>query len=68
MTETIFEKTLSEEYFEFLPHVPSTNMEEAGFMAYTAASQQGAIEMFWLHYGGAHRLSTFYTVYDLNTS
>ena len=25
-------------------------MEEAGLMTYTAASQQGAIKMFWLHF------------------
>ena len=37
-------------YFNFftLVHVPSTNMEEAGFMTYTAAHHQGAIETLWL--------------------
>ena len=35
-------------YFDFfsLAHVPSTNMEGAWFMTYTAASHQGAIQMF----------------------
>ena len=38
MTETLFEKTVSED-------VPSTNMQEAGLWAYTAANQQGEIQM-----------------------
>ena len=29
--------------------VPSANMEELGFTAYTAASHQGAIQALWLH-------------------
>ena len=43
---------LFEAYFDCflsLAHVPSTNMEEAGFMTYPAASHQGAMQMFWLH-------------------
>lgn len=39
MTETIFE-------FLSLAHVPSTNMEGAGFVTYTAANHKGAIQMF----------------------
>jgi len=27
-------------------------MERVGFMTYTAASHQGAIKMFWLHFSG----------------
>ena len=42
---------LNEFLVGLVAHVPSTNMEEAGLMTYTAASQQVAIEMFWLHYG-----------------
>ena len=60
MTETIFKKNVFDVYFDFLV-VPSTNMEEAGFMTYTAASHQVAIEMLWLHYYGAVPL---YAVYD----
>ena len=34
-------------------------------MTYTAASQQGAIQMFWLHFLGALRLSSFiYSLWD----
>ena len=40
-------------------NVPSTNMEEAGFMTFTSASHQGAIKMMWLHYWAAVMLSIF---------
>ena len=33
-----------------LAHVPPTNMQGVKFMTYTAASQQGEIQMFWLHF------------------
>ena len=40
-------------------------------MSYTAASQQGAIETFWLHYGELSGCPSLYTVYgftwDTNT-
>ena len=36
-----------------------SSVEEAGFMTYAAASHQGAIEMFWLIFGGAVTLSIF---------
>ena len=29
-------------------HVPSTDMEGAGFINYTVAGHQGAVEVFWL--------------------
>ena len=47
-----------------MAHVSSTNMEEAGLMTCTAANQQGAIEMFWLHFRGALRMSVYYRVYE----
>ena len=61
MTETIFGKNLFDVYFNFfsLAHVPSTNMEGAGLMTYTAASHQGVIKMFWLHFWGAVMTSIF---------
>ena len=34
----------------FFVHVPSSNMEVAGFMTCSAASHQGAITTFWLHF------------------
>ena len=36
-----------------LVHLPSANVEEAGFITYTAASQQRAIQMIWLHCWGS---------------
>lgn len=39
--------------------VPSINMEEAGFMTYTAASHQRAIKMCWLYFLGAFMSSSF---------
>ena len=36
-----------------LVHVPSANMEDTGFMAYTATNHQGAIRTPWLHFWGA---------------
>lgn len=49
-------------------HVPSANMEGAGLMAYTAASKQGAVEMFWLHFWGTpeHVTSSIFTVVGMN--
>lgn len=41
-------------------------MEEAGFMTYTAARHQGAIETFWLHFWGAVASSMFSTVNDFS--
>lgn len=32
---------------------PSANMEGEAFMSHTAASHQGAIDTFWLHFCGA---------------
>ena len=51
MTETIFEKNVFAVNFRLLTlvHVPSAKMEEEGFMTYTAACHQVAIEM--LHFG-----------------
>lgn len=50
-----------------LAHGPSANMEGVAFMTDTAASHRGAIEMFWLNFGGALILSIFiqYTVYEM---
>ena len=48
MTEIDFGKNVSEAYFEFLV---------GGGGTYAAASHQGAIEMFWLHFLGAVMLS-----------
>ena len=49
MTETILGEIYLKCTLSFSSvHVPPTNMEEAGFMTYTAASLQGANEMFWL--------------------
>ena len=42
--------------------VPSTNIEEARFMTYTAASHQEATKMIWLHLLGA----VLFTVYSLS--
>ena len=38
MSETIFGKNVFDLYFDFITllHVPSANMEGAGFMSYTA--------------------------------
>lgn len=36
--------------FFCLAHVPCANMEGAVLMTYTAASHQGGINMFWLHF------------------
>ena len=36
-----------------LYHVPTANMEEAGFITYTAASHQVVINVLWLHFWGA---------------
>ena len=43
-----------------LVHVPYTNMEEAGFITYTVASHQVAIETLWLHFSGTVMLYIFY--------
>ena len=51
MTETISEKNVFD--------VPFANMEGAGFVIYTAARHQGAIEMIWLHFWGAVMSSIF---------
>ena len=48
-----------------LTHVPPANMEEVGLTAYTAASHQGATEMFWLHFSSAVIPSIF--IYSLWT-
>ncbi len=40
-----------------LAHVPSADMEGAGFMTYTGTSHQGAIQMLRLHFWGAVMLS-----------
>ncbi len=58
MTETIFDV-----HFDFLVWLMSANMQGVGFMNYTVASQQGAIEMFWLHFWGAVMSSIF--IYSL---
>ena len=59
MTGRIFKKNVSDVYFFSLAHVASANMEGAGLMTYTAASHQGAIKMFWLHFWGAVKPSIF---------
>lgn len=46
--------------FSFKP-VTSAHMAAAGFMTYTAAGHQGAVEIFWLHFRGAVRSSMFST-------
>ena len=38
-------------------------MEEAGLMTYTAASHQGAIGIFWHHYGELFNVHTIYASY-----
>ena len=48
MTENIFGKNVFN-----VAHVSSANTE-AGFMTYTAASHQSAMDMFWLHFWGCH--------------
>ena len=45
-------------FFGFV-HVPSTNMQEAGFMIYTTANHQGAIKALWLHFWEAVTSSIF---------
>ena len=42
-----------------LVHIPSTNTEKTGYMTYTAATQQVAIEMLWLRFWGAVMSSIF---------
>ncbi|XP_069370055.1 uncharacterized protein gramd2b [Paralichthys olivaceus] len=42
-----------------LARIPSANMEEAGFMIYTAASHQVANKLLWLHYWEAVMSSIF---------
>lgn len=49
MRDTIFEEYLFDVFFEFLVW-PISIMEGDGFMTHTAASQQGAIKMFWLSF------------------
>ena len=58
---TFLKKHLLNVYFDFLVWSMSRplKMEEAGFMTYTAASHQGAIEMIWLHFYGAVTSSIF---------
>lgn len=48
--------------------VPFTNMEESGFMTYTAARHLGATETVLLHLGRAVRSSMFSTVIGLITT
>ena len=43
---------LSLNLFYLMVHVPSSNMDEGGFMTYTAASHQGVIKKLWLHFWG----------------
>ena len=61
MTETILKKTFALT-IEFV-HVPSTNMKDVSdfeaFMTYTAASHQGAIKSFRLHFMGAVMLHLY---------
>ena len=47
MWKTVFEEKWFDTYSDIfnLVHVPSTTMEEVGFMTYTAASHQEAIEL-----------------------
>ena len=45
--------------FVSLVHVPSSNMDEAWFMTYTAASHQGAIKMIWVPFCRAFMASIF---------
>ena len=40
-------------YYDFVLHVLSTYMEEAGFMTYTVANHQGTIETDWLNFWGS---------------
>ena len=47
-----------------LPHVPFANMEEAGFITFTAVSHQGGIKTIWLHFYGAVMSSIFITLYQ----
>ena len=51
-------------YFDFsiLAYVPSTNMEEAGFLTFTATSHQRAVKRC-CHSSGAVLSSTLYTDY-----
>ena len=55
------ENDLFEEYVDFfvLVHVPSTNIDEEGFMGYTAASHQEVINAVWLHFWSLTMLSIF---------
>ena len=51
-----------------LAYVTSTNMEEVGFMTYTAVSHQEVIEILWLHFQGAILSSIFiYSLVGMNT-
>lgn len=59
MTETIFRKNVFDVYCISLPHVPSANMRGAGFKNYSAASQQGVIELFLLDFWEAVMTSIF---------
>ena len=46
-----FGKWSRDVYLDFLV-VPSANVEEAGFMDYTAVSRQVALKTLWLHFRG----------------
>ena len=52
MTETIFEEKMyfTCTFFFGLAHVPSANMEGAGYMTYNAARNQKEIKMFGFTY------------------
>ena len=65
MTETIFGKCIwcVLSLFRF----PSANMEGAGFTTYTAASHQGVIEVFWLHFWEAVKPSILVTKWLLRS-
>ena len=45
-------------------NIPSTNMEEAGFITYTPANQQGAIKGFWLHFWALLYRASLHTAFS----
>ena len=60
----MFEKNVFNVYFHFI-NVPSANMEEAGFMTWTAANHQGAIKMVWLQFLEPSCRPSLFTLDDL---
>lgn len=49
MNEWTNDRCMNFDFFS-LAHVPSATTEGAGLMSYAAASHQGAINVFWLHF------------------